>query len=336
MNTAPALMNVMDELQVPLQFMTSLAIGLLLGLERQRNPIAKAGLRTCALVALFGTICGLLAQVTQSTWVVTAGLLLAGAMIIAAYAGEALPEGESGTTTVIAVLLCYVLGVMVWYGRTQHAVGLAIAATVLLHFKTELHGFSDRLAPGDITSMLQFAVLSFIVLPLLPNQGYGPYQALNPHHLWLMVVLISGVSLSGYLALRLAERRHGLLLIGALGGLVSSTATTLVYARQCATHREMTLLASSVITIANLMVLLRLAVIGGIAAPEALPRLLPVLAAGAWRPCSDWSTPASCSAPRGCRTCGVTGVCMRSPRCPASPMSMRSVCRVCNCSTPAG
>ena len=208
MNTAPALMNVMDELQVPLQFMTSLAIGLLLGLERQRNPIAKAGLRTCALVALFGTICGLLAQVTQSTWVVTAGLLLAGAMIIAAYAGEALPEGESGTTTVIAVLLCYVLGVMVWYGRTQHAVGLAIAATVLLHFKTELHGFSDRLAPGDITSMLQFAVLSFIVLPLLPNQGYGPYQALNPHHLWLMVVLISGVSLSGYLALRLARAQR--------------------------------------------------------------------------------------------------------------------------------
>jgi uncharacterized membrane protein (DUF4010 family) len=111
---------------------------------------------------------------------------------------ETLPEGESGTTTVIAVLLCYGFGVMVWYGHTQNAVGLAIASTVLLHFKTELHGFSDRLAPGDISSMLQFAVLSFIVLPLLPNRGYGPYQVLNPHHLWLMVVLISGVSLAGY------------------------------------------------------------------------------------------------------------------------------------------
>lgn len=268
------------ELQMPLQFMTSLAIGLLLGLERQHNPIAKAGLRTCALVALFGTVCGLLGQTTGATWIVAVGLLLTGAMIIAAYTGETLPEGESGTTTVIAVLLCFVFGVMVWYQYTQLAVALAIAATLLLHFKTELHGFSDRLAPGDMTSMLQFAVLTFIVLPLLPDRGYGPYQALNPHHLWLMVVLISGVGLAGYLALRLARARGSLPLIGALGGLVSSTAATLVYARQSREHRDMTLLAAAVITMANLTVLVRLAVIGGIAAPQALPQLLPVLAAG--------------------------------------------------------
>jgi uncharacterized membrane protein (DUF4010 family) len=189
-----------EALHTPLQFMTSLAIGLPLGLERQRNPIAKAGLRTCALAALFGTVCGLLAQTTATPWMMAAGLLVTGAMIIAAYAGETLPEGESGTTTVIAVLLCYGFGVMVWYGHTQYAVGLAIAATVLLHFKTELHGFSDRLVPDDISSMLQFSVPTFIVLPLLPNRGYGPYQVqvFNPHHLWLMVVLISGVSLAGY------------------------------------------------------------------------------------------------------------------------------------------
>lgn len=272
--------NFLEELHVPLQFMTSLAIGLLLGLERQRTPTAKAGLRTCALVALFGTVCGLLAQTTASPWIVAAGLLLTGAMIIAAYIGETLPEGESGTTTVIAVLLCYAFGAMVWYGYTQYAVGLAVATTVLLHFKTELHGFSDRLAPDDISSMLQFAILSFIVLPVLPNRGYGPYQALNPHHLWLMVVLISGVGLAGYLALRFAGAQRSVPLIGALGGLVSSTATTLVYARQSAMRHEMLSLAAAVITIANLTVLIRLAVIGGIAAPDALPKLLPVLGAG--------------------------------------------------------
>ena len=101
MNAPP---EFLAELHVPLQFLTSLAIGLLLGLERQRNPTAKAGLRTCALVALFGTICGLLAQTTATAWIIAAGLLLTGAMIIVAYAGETLPEGESGTTTVIAVL----------------------------------------------------------------------------------------------------------------------------------------------------------------------------------------------------------------------------------------
>lgn len=269
-----------EELHIPLQFMISLAIGLLLGLERQRNPIAKAGLRTCALVSLFGTVCGLLAQTTATPWIVAAGMLLTGAMIIAAYAGETLPEGESGTTTVIAVLLCYGFGVMVWYGHTQYAVALAIAATALLHFKTELHGFSGRLAPGDISSMLQFAIVTFIVLPVLPDRGYGPFQALNPYHLWLMVVLISGVGLAGYLALRFAGARRSLALVGILGGLISSTATTLVYARQSAARHDMTLFAAAVIAIANTTVLLRLALIGGVAAPAALPQLLPVLAAG--------------------------------------------------------
>jgi uncharacterized membrane protein (DUF4010 family) len=269
-----------EELRLPLQFLTSIAIGLLLGLERQRHASAKAGLRTCALVALFGAVCGLLAQSTGTAWIVAAGLLLTGAMIIAAYAFGTPIEDDSGTTTVIAVLLCYVFGVMVWYGHSQHAVGLAIATTVLLHFKTELHGFSGRLAPGDITSVLQFAVLTFIVLPVLPDHGYGPFQAFNPYHLWLMVVLISGVSLAGYLVLRLTGAKRSLTLIGALGGLVSSTATTLVYARQSAAEPRLAELSAGVITIANLIVLPRLAVIGGIAAPEALPRLAAVLAAG--------------------------------------------------------
>lgn len=274
------LSTLVDEMQVPLQFMTSLAIGLLLGLERQRNPIAKAGLRTCALVSLFGTVCGLLAQATASPWVVVAGLLVTGAMIIASYVGETLPAGESGTTTVIAVMLCYVFGAMVWYGHMQHAVGLAIATTVLLHFKTELHGFSERLAPGDVTSMLQFAVLTFIVLPHLPNRGYGPYQVFNPYHIWLMVVLISGVGLAGYLALRFAKTGSSLPLIGILGGLVSSTATTLVYARHSALRADVSPLSAAVISIANLTVLLRIALIGGIAAPVLLSQLLPVLGAG--------------------------------------------------------
>jgi uncharacterized membrane protein (DUF4010 family) len=269
-----------DELHVSLQFLTSLAIGLLLGLERERHPSARAGLRTCALVALFGTVCGSLAQMTASPWIVVAGLLLTGAMIIAAYAGESLPAGEPGTTTVIAVILCYSFGVMVWYGHTQMAVALAVATTVLLHFKTELHGFSGRLAPGDISSILQFAILTFIVLPVLPDRGYGPYQTLNLHHLWLMVVLISGVGLAGYLALRFAGARRSLPLLGVLGGMVSSTATTLVYARQSAARADLTSFAAAVIAIANLTVLLRLALIGGLAAPHALPQLLPVLAAG--------------------------------------------------------
>jgi len=270
-----------EELGAPLKFLTSLAIGLLLGLQRERTPSAKAGLRTFALVALFGTASGLIADAAKSAWIIAASLALVGLMIIAAYRHESdRTEVDSGTTTVIAVLLCFGLGVMVWYDRSQLAVAVAIVATVLLHFKSELHGFSERLSQQDLASILQFAVLTFIVLPLLPDKGYDPYRVLNPHHIWLMVVLVSGVSLAGYLALRLAGPGKSLLLIGAFGGLVSSTATTLVYAREGRAQPALAPSGSVIIAISNLVVLARLAVISAVVAPGAVHVTLPVLGCG--------------------------------------------------------
>jgi uncharacterized membrane protein (DUF4010 family) len=159
-------------------------------------------------------------------------------------------------------------------------VAVAIVATLLLHFKTELHGLSARLSREDVASILQFAVLTFVILPLLPDRGFGPYQVLNPHHIWLMVVLVSGVSLIGYMALRLIGTKKSLLLVGAFGGLVSSTATTLVYAREAGSRAAMLPIAGIIIVVANLVVLVRLAVVSAVVAPGALSLLLPVLAAG--------------------------------------------------------
>ena len=123
-------------------------------------------------------------------------------------------------------------------------------------------------------------MLSFIILPLLPNEGFDPYRVLNPYHIWLMVVLISGISLAGYLALRLIGTGKSLPLVGALGGLVSSTATTLVYARQGAAGAAMAPIASIIIAIANLAVLARIALVSAVVAPSALPLMLPVLGSG--------------------------------------------------------
>ncbi len=269
----------LETMDTALRFLTSLALGLLLGLERQRNPAAKAGLRTFALVALFGTANGLLSEQLGTPWILIAGMLLVGAMAIGAYAGQNDRAADSGTTTVIALLLCYGLGAMIWYGHRQLAVAIAIVSTLLLHFKTELHGISERLKSQDIASILQFAALTFIVLPLLPNRGYGPYQAINPYHMWLMVVLVSGVGLAGYLALRFASANRGTLLTGLLGGLISSTATTLVFSRQ--TRNDATTLDTSVriILLSNLMVPARLAVIIGVADFRVLLAVLPALLA---------------------------------------------------------
>ena len=262
------------------RYLIALAVGLLMGLERERNPTAKAGLRTFALTALFGVLTAHLGTTLDSAWLIPAGLLLVGGMMIAAYLRDPDEGGDPGTTTVAALMLCYGLGVLVWHDEAQLAVMLGISATMLLYFKPELRGMSERLTRRDLLSVLQFAVLSLIILPLVPNRDYGPYGALNPYQIWWMVVLIAGVGLAGYAALRLVGQQRGAVILGLLGGLVSSTATTLAFSRHARASDAMIPVAVIVIVLANLVVLVRLGVLVAVLAPTVLAPLLPVLAGG--------------------------------------------------------
>ncbi|MDQ5918529.1 MAG: hypothetical protein QG660_1642 [Pseudomonadota bacterium] len=260
-------------------FLLSLGIGLLMGLERERNPASRAGLRTFGLVTLLGTVCAVLAVRTESPWLIAAGLIVVGAMMISAYHRQ--PDAsDPGTTSVVALLLAFCYGAMVWYGYRTVAVMLAIMTTILLYFKAELQTVSKQLTRRDITSVLQFCVLSLVILPILPDRNFGPYDTLNPYQVWWMVVLISGVSLAGYAALRIVGQRHGAPILGLLGGLASSTATTLVYARHARASTALIQLSLVVILTANLIVLVRLATVAAIVQPGILPTLLPVLGAG--------------------------------------------------------
>jgi len=262
------------------QFLTSLAIGLLIGLERERNPSAKAGLRTFALVSLFGTLIALLAEKTGSPWLMIAGLLAVTVMIVGAYLNSPTENNDPGTTTVAALLICFSLGILVWYGSPKLAIMLAIATTALLYFKPELHSISQRLSRRDLVSILQFSVLSFVILPILPDQSYGPYNAFNPYNAWLMVVLISGLSLAGYVALHWTGKRFGAPLLGVFGGLASSTATTMLYARHSKANTGMLRLSAVVILIASQVVLIRLAVVSAVVSPGVILKLLPPLGLG--------------------------------------------------------
>lgn len=260
-------------------FATSLAIGLLIGLERERHSGTKAGLRTFALTALFATVAALLSDETGSPAIVVIGLLIVAAMIVTANALDREMQ-DPGTTTVVALLLCYGLAVMTWFEYQTLAVMLAIVITSLLYFKTELQGIAERLERRELISILQFAVLMFIVLPILPDQDFGPHGALNPNQIWTMVVLISGISLAGYVAVRLVGLRYGAPLLGLLGGLVSSTATTLIYARHARAQETLRDMAVLVIVLANLVLLVRLAVLAAVVAPALLGTLLPILGGG--------------------------------------------------------
>jgi len=262
------------------RYVVALAIGLLMGLERERNPAAKAGLRTFALTALLGALAAHLGTALDAIWLIPVGLLLVGAMMIAAYLRDPVEDGDPGTTTEAALMLCYGLGVLVWHNEIQLAVMLGIAATMLLYFKPELRGWSQHMTRRDLLSVLQFAVLSLIILPLVPNRNYGPFGALNPYQIWWMVVLIAGVGLAGYAALRLVGQRRGAVMLGLLGGLVSSTATTLAFSRHARASDAMLPVAVIVIVLANLVVQVRLGVLAAVLAPGVLPQLLPVLIGG--------------------------------------------------------
>jgi uncharacterized membrane protein (DUF4010 family) len=290
---APDLGLVDQALAIGLTFLASAAVGLLVGLERERNPATKAGLRTFALIAVLGTLAAMLADAVASGWVIAAGLAVVGLALAGAYLVDPrTAQGDAGMTTVIAAMTVFCLGAINFHGHRLLAVALGIGITALLHFKVELQGVARRLTPQDIRSMLQFAAVTAVVLPLLPDQAYGPYASLNPFHIWLMVVLISGVSLAGYVAWRLTHDRKGLLLTGLLGGLVSSTATSIVYARHA---RHATLPVAQcvvVIVLANCAmfarVLLLVLVLAPSAAPVAALALLPALLLSAWPAARRW------------------------------------------------
>lgn len=264
-------------------FLIAIGIGLLMGLERERVPSARAGVRTFGLVGMLGALTGLLGQSLQSIIPFAIGMAVIGSMIIAAYLRH--PDAsDPGTTSVAALLVCFCLGAAVWHGYARLAVMLAVSTTALLYFKTELRGIATRLKPRDWISILQFCVLSLVILPILPNEDYGPYGALNPYQLWWMVVLISGVSLAGYAALQLIGSRYGAALVGLFGGLASSTATTIVYARNAREGGPLVPMAALVILIANLVMVVRVTAIAAVVAPGVLPALavivLPALALG--------------------------------------------------------
>ena len=282
----------MDDLSALPSFLTSLAVGLMMGLERERRAGTNAGLRTFGLVGVAGTATAMVAAQAGSPWLLPAAALGLVAMMIAAdhHRGDA--DEQPDTTTTVALLLCFLFGAMLWHGHVQLTVALALGATALLYFKAELHDVTQRLTRQDIVSFLQFALITFVVLPVLPDQGYGPYGQLNPYTIWLMVVLTAGMSLAGYATLRLAPQASAVPLLGLLGGLVSSTATTLVFSRQVREDSKQSGAALAIIAIANLVVLLRITVLATVLAPAALPMLAPIfalgLAAGSAWPLRTW------------------------------------------------
>lgn len=254
----------------------ALGLGLIVGLQRERVESPLAGLRTFPLVTLLGAVCALLSVQLASSWLLAAGLLgtaAATAMGNAARLSE--PEAKPGITTEIALLLMYVLGAYVVIGHRAVAVVLGGTIAVLLHFKAELHGVVERLGDREVRAIMQLVLLALVVLPVLPDDTYGPYAVFNPREMWLMAVLIAGLSLAGYLALTFFGENAGIVAGGLLGGLISSTATTVSWARRSRESPGGSRVAAFVILIASTVVYGRVLFEVGAVARSFLPVAAP-------------------------------------------------------------
>ncbi len=223
------------------RFGVALLIGLLVGLQREYSydldggPENKsfAGVRTFALLGLLGCSAAFLAELFSDSWVFTAILFVIGGLITVAYFVTA-SAGRRGMTTEVAAVVTTVAGALCYWDQLAIAVAISVVMATLLSFKFELHGFAERLTREDIVAALKFALLAAIILPILPDQSFWPppFDVLNPYRIGLMIVLISGISFLGYILFKLLGTRRGTTLTGLLGGLVSSTATTLSFSQR--------------------------------------------------------------------------------------------------------
>ena len=261
------------------QLGVSLLLGLLVGLQRERAEPSVAGIRTFALISMLGTICAWLG-LQFGAWVVAGGLIGVAALFVVGYLARLNKhDPDAGLTTEAAGILMYGIGAYVVVGSLPVAVVCGGVLAVLLQWKAPLHQFVARIGDADIKAIMQFVLITLIILPVLPNQTYGPFAVLNPFKIWLMVVLIVGIGLTGYLIYKLVGERAGTLLGGLLGGLISSTATTVSFARHSRRAVAGAEAAALVIMLASTTVFVRVLIEVGTVAPHSFVVLAPPLAA---------------------------------------------------------
>lgn len=223
------------------RFLIALLIGALVGIEREKHkrnehPREFGGLRTFALFSLLGAISAWLSLQLDTPWLFIFAAIGAIAIIITAYILENRRKAvELGLTSELAAIMVFLLGGAVMYGQTALAVSLGILTSAILTFKNNLHALVNKIGNDDLYAGLKLLIATFIVLPFLPREAIDPWQALNPYKLWLLVVLISSMSLVGYIAVRWLGPSRGTAITGLFGGLASSTAVSLSFARNSKT-----------------------------------------------------------------------------------------------------
>jgi len=261
----------------------ALAIGLLVGIERgwaesdEREGERAAGLRTFALAGLLGGVWGALAAGDGGAVALAVAFLVFSVVVALFRYRELVREQSYGATTVVAAMLVFALGALAVLGDMVVAGAAGVATAGLLALKGALHEWVKRLTWAELRAGLALLAMTIILLPILPDRAMGPWNALNPHDVWVMTIAIAVVSFGGYVAVRVAGEHRGLLLSAVAGSLVSSTAVTLDMARLARKHPERAAFFAGTIALAGATMMARVLVVVGFFNAELLRWLVPGL-----------------------------------------------------------
>lgn len=274
----------MESLEILKSLLFGLLLGAAIGLERERvsqkhKTVGFAGLRTFALFGMFGSLLASFEVVSPILfYILTAGLSL---LIVTSYVLSTIKSNDIGGTTEIALFVVLAAGYLVGIGESTIASILTIITLILLHAKETLHNIASKITKKEMTSMIQFFVVWLIVLPLLPNANFGPYDAWNPYVIWLMVVLISAISFFAYLGIKLLGTNRGISLTGFLGGLVSSTAVSLAFSQNSKKYKKIVWPFVFGIVISSSAMFFRVLIAIAVINPELVNKMwIPLVAAG--------------------------------------------------------
>jgi uncharacterized membrane protein (DUF4010 family) len=262
------------------RFVLALGIGILIGVQRESaydetEGKLFAGARTFALMSLAGYVLAAVGDVSGSALPFTGGLVVLGVLLALAYHTD-LVVGKPGMTTEMSVIVTYGTGGLCYWGSLPLAAALGVALMAMLSMKHEFRTFTHSITRQDIYAIVKFAVISVIVLPLLPNDTYGPepLNVLNPYNIWLMVVFISGISFLGYVLIKIVGARRGIGLTGFLGGIASSTAVTISLARRSKISEQLSSPFALAILVAWVVMFIRILLVVAALAPSLAQRLL--------------------------------------------------------------
>lgn len=254
----------------------SFGLGLLVGLQREKSNHETAGVRTFTLIAILGTMAGFLTREFDNPYIFPVfGIAITGLMITAnLIIANRDPSPTAGQTTEVAVLLMFAIGAYLVLGH--QVIGVIVGGTlaILLYVKESLHGFIDQLKEKDLAAIMTFVGVSLVILPILPDETYGPLNVLNPRDIWMMVTLIVGISVVGYFVYKWVGKKAGMISNGILGGIISSTATTVSYARNAAANKSVSKTAAFVILASVTISIIRVIIEIGFVVPEKFGQLI--------------------------------------------------------------